>query len=163
MTHRSELYSAEQEHVAGWLLLLLEQIPELFASLFKIELAITSSDSEAEISEIAGHPELKDSLNRIDSFTLELLQRVITETIDCEVAIDPYTDPIDLLDQLSATIERLPTELATRHELCCQSMKGVHQILSSIELYRRSSEARETAQVDILLENFLKLLENYMR
>ena len=79
------------------------------------------------------------------------------------MAIDPYTEPMDLLDQISASIERLPTELATRHELCVQTMRGVHQILSSIELYRRSSEARETAQVDILLENFLKLLEGYLR
>ena len=27
LTHKSELYTAEQENVAGWLLLLLEQVP----------------------------------------------------------------------------------------------------------------------------------------
>ena len=42
-------------------------------------------------------------------------------------------------------------------------MGAVKQILTSIEFYRRNSEARESAQVDILLENFLKLLEVYMR
>jgi myosin heavy subunit len=151
LTHKSELYTAEQESVAGWLLLLLEQVPELYCSLVKIEFALTSADSEADIADILGHPEFKDELSRIDVFTQELLQRVVTETIDIEISIDPYTDPIDLLDQLSASIERLPTELATRHELCVQTMKGVQQILTSVELYRRSSEARETAQVDILL------------
>ncbi len=102
-------------------------------------MALTSADTEEDITEIVGHPELKDALSRIDTFTQELLQRIITETIDVEVSIDPYIEPIELLDELSLTVKRLPTELATRHELCVQVMKGVHQILSSIELYRRNS------------------------
>ena len=163
LTHKTELYDPEQEITAGWLLLLLEQIPELYSSLFKIELAATSADSEVDIAEILDNSELKAELGRIDLFTLELLQRISTETIDIEIEIDPYTEPVDLLDQLSASIERLPTELATRHELCVQSMKGVHQILASVELYHRQSEARESAQVDIILENFLKVLEGYLR
>lgn len=53
--------------------------------------------------------------------------------------------------------------MATRLELCVETMRGVQQLLSSIEVYRRNSEARESAQVDTMLENFLKLLEEYLR
>lgn len=35
--------------------MLLEQIPELYNSLLKIEIAITSADSEEDITEIIGH------------------------------------------------------------------------------------------------------------
>jgi hypothetical protein len=60
-------------------------------------------------------------------------------------------------------VRRLPTELATRLELCVETMKTVQQILGSIEKYRRGSEARESAQVDTMLESFLKLLQEYLR
>lgn len=50
LTHKSELYTADQESIATWLLILLEQVPELYNSLFKIELAITSADTEEDIS-----------------------------------------------------------------------------------------------------------------
>ena len=56
LTHKNQLYKADQENIAGWLLLLLEQIPELFSSLFKIEMAITSADSQNDIAEIINHP-----------------------------------------------------------------------------------------------------------
>lgn len=50
LTHKSELYTPEQESIIGWLLMLLEQIPELYNSLLKIEIAITSADSEEDIA-----------------------------------------------------------------------------------------------------------------
>ena len=78
-------------------------------------------------------------VTRIDIFTQELLHKTITETIDVEVNIDPYVEPIELLDELALSIKRLPTELATRHELSVQTMKVIHHILASIELYRRNS------------------------
>jgi hypothetical protein len=42
-------------------------------------------------------------------------------------------------------------------------MKTVQQLLSSVEKYRRGSEARELAQVDTMLESFLKMLQEYLR
>lgn len=48
-------------------------------------MAVVSADTEEQIMEIISHPELKDQVTRIDSFTQELLQRVTTETIDVEI------------------------------------------------------------------------------
>jgi hypothetical protein len=94
--------------------MLLEQIPLLYSLLLKIEMALVSADTEEEIMEIISHPELKDQVTRIDSFTQELLQRVTTETIDIEVEFDPYIDPVETLDKIALTIKKLPIELSTR-------------------------------------------------
>jgi hypothetical protein len=70
---------------------------------------------------------------------------------------------VEVLDKVCEAVKRLPTELATRLELCVETMRAVQQLLSSIEAYRRSSEARELAQVDTMLESFLKHLQEYLR
>ena len=89
MTHKSDMYTAEQENVAEWFLMLLDQIPELYSSL-----AITSAESEEDIAAIMSHSELKDFITRIDIFTMELLHKINTETIDVGVSIDPFIEPI---------------------------------------------------------------------
>lgn len=94
MTHKSDMYTAEQENVAEWFLMLLDQIPELYSSLLLIELAITSAESEEDIAAIMSHSELKDFITRIDIFTMELLHKINTETIDVGVSIDPFIEPI---------------------------------------------------------------------
>ncbi len=64
---------------------------------------------------------------------------------------DSYIEPVEILDKVCGYVKRLPTELAIRLELSVETMRAVHQLLSSIEIYRRNSEARETAQVDTML------------
>ena len=135
----------------------------LYGSLLKIEFAIVSADGEEDIAEILASPDLKDHITRVDVFTNELLERVCNETLDPEMNFDPYIEVVEVLDKVCESVKRLPTELATRLELCVETMRGVQQLLSSIEVYRRNSEARESAQVDTMLENFLKLLEEYLR
>lgn len=44
LTQKSELYSAEQQTLAGFYLILLDHIPLLYGSLLKLELAIVSAD-----------------------------------------------------------------------------------------------------------------------
>jgi len=94
--------------------MLLEQIPLLYASLLKLEFALCSADTEEDIVDIVSHPDLKDQINRIDVFTHELLQRITTDTIDMEIDLDPFIEPVDILDKICLAVKRLPTELATR-------------------------------------------------
>jgi hypothetical protein len=90
LTHKSELYSAEMQTLAGHYLVLLDQLPMLYGSLLKLELAIVSADGEEDIAEILASPDLKEQITRIDVFTLELLERVSTETVDTEMELDAY-------------------------------------------------------------------------
>lgn len=73
LTHRAELYTAEMQNLAGFYLLLLDQIPILYGSLLKLELAIVSADGEEDVADIVASSDLKEQLARIDSFTMELL------------------------------------------------------------------------------------------
>lgn len=139
MTHKSELYAPEQETLVAWMLMVLDQVPIIFGSLLKIEFAITSADSEEDLLEIVSNPDLKEQVGRVDIFTQELLQRVIGETIDTDIDFDPYIESVETLDKVSLAVKRLPTELATRLELCSETMRCIQQLLSSIECYRRTS------------------------
>lgn len=44
LTQKSELFSADQQTLAGFYLILLDHIPLLYGSLLKLELAIVSAD-----------------------------------------------------------------------------------------------------------------------
>lgn len=68
-----------------------------------------------------------------------------------------------MLDKICLTIKKLPPELSTRLDICSDTMRAVQQVLSSIELYRRKSDARESAQVDSMLEAFLKMMLSYLK
>ena len=120
-------------------MMVLDQVPIIFGSLLKIEFAITSADSEEDLLEIVSNPDLKEQVGRVDIFTQELLQRVIGETIDTDIDFDPYIESVETLDKVSLAVKRLPTELATRLELCSETMRCIQQLLSSIECYRRTS------------------------
>lgn len=90
LTHKSELYTADMQNLAACYILLLDQLPLLYGSLLKLELAVVSADGEEDVAEILANPDLKPALTRIDTFTLELLDRVCTESVDPEMELDAY-------------------------------------------------------------------------
>jgi hypothetical protein len=40
------------------------------------------------------------------------------------------------------SVKRLPTEFATKLDLCTETMRAIHQIYASIYLYKSTSEAQ---------------------
>lgn len=53
--------------------------------------------------------------------------------------LDAYIEPVEVLDNSCEAVKRLPTELATRLELCVETMRAVQKVLGSVESYRRNS------------------------
>jgi hypothetical protein len=92
LTHKSELYSADQQTLTGFYLCLLDHIPLLYGSLLKLELAIVSADGEEDVAEILASADLKEQLPRVEVFTLELLERVSNESVDPDAALDVYVE-----------------------------------------------------------------------
>jgi hypothetical protein len=113
LTHKSEMYTQEQQNLTNCFLMLLDQIPMLYGSLLKIEFAIVSADGEEDIAEIVSNSEFKDQITRIDVFTHELLERISNETFDPDIGF-VYIELVEVFDKVCESVKRLPTELATR-------------------------------------------------
>lgn len=131
--------------------MLLDQIPMLYGSLVKVEFAILSADGEEDLKDILSNNDLREQTVRVDIFAHQLLERFASATLDTEIGFDPFIESVEVFDKACEAVKRLPTELAIRLELSVQGMRGVHQILYSIELYHRNSQARQNAQVDTML------------
>lgn len=57
----------------------------------------------------------------------------------------------------------MPAEFATKLDLCSETMRVIHKIFETIQVYKSTSEVSDTAQVDTMIENFLKTLIVYLR
>ena len=76
--------------MAEFYLLLLDHIPMLYGSLLKLELAIVSADGEEDVADILASVDLKEQLPRVEAFTIELIERVSSDSVDPEVDLDVY-------------------------------------------------------------------------
>ena len=62
--------------------MLLEQVPLLYGQLTRIEMCLTTAESEEEISDIVSNTAIKKIINKIDFNASEILQRFAADNID---------------------------------------------------------------------------------
>ena len=87
--------------------MILEQVPLLYGLLTKVELSITTAETEDEISDIVSNIVLKDLVRRIDSYATEILQRFAADNIDPSIELDPFIEPVENLDRICAQGRKL--------------------------------------------------------
>lgn len=98
--------------------MLLEQVPLLYGQLTKIELSITTAETEEEIGDIVSNTVIKEIIRRIDAYASEILQRFAADNIDASIDLDPFIEPVETLDNICAQGRKLEYEYETRNKLC---------------------------------------------
>ena len=84
----------------------MKEVIMLYGSLHKLEFSLTTAESEEQLSEVLAHRILKDEIRKIDTFALELLSRFADDNISSSIDFDPFTSPIESLDEINIDLKR---------------------------------------------------------